>query len=814
MHTLWQDVRYGLRVLSKNPGFTLVVVLTLALGIGATTSIFSVVYATLLHPLPYPGPERIVRVWEVDAKGKRQNFSDPNFEDLREANRSFAALAQYGTGTTTVTGGSHALRVGAADVSRQFFEALGVQPAVGRGFAGEETRMGGNPVVLVSFSFWKSALGGAQDFSLRHLNFDGKSYSIIGVMPQGFRFPDATDLWIPREQFERYPSRTALNWQVLGRLKDGVSLPQARADASQIAKNVKQKLGDETWMSDAAMLPLQEALTGNIRTSLLLLLGAAGILLLAACANTTNLLLVRSATRQREFAVRVALGASRGRLLSQFFAEALLLSLGGAALGIVLAYWGVNAILQLAPEQLPAMADVQINGWVLAFSLAVSFVTACGLSFMVAVRAVRRNLSEDLKEGEQRQSGGVKEVRVRAVMMTAQVAVATVLLAGAALLGQSLIRLMHVQPGYRTENILTAAVFPPDTEEAKEKTRRAQMIDQILQRMKAIPGVDATGIVGDLPLASGPSNGTFLLVENQNEMKTFADFERIARIPERTGSAFYQVASADYFLTLQIPLVRGRLFDERDGADTPHVAVISAALAQERWPKLDPLGRHIEFGNMDGDVRLLEIVGVVGDVHSSGLGDAVEPMVYVNSRQRVPRHFTFVAHTTASPLSVIPAVRNLLLEMDPNLAPRFATFPDIVSNSLSDRQFQLCLLAVFAAGALALAMLGIYGVTSYLVSERTREIGIRMALGAQPGNVLGLILRQGGIVVLVGIVLGICGQLALTGVLRGMLYGITAADPFTLAGASALLAGLALFACWLPARRATRIDPVVALRSE
>lgn len=814
MHTLWQDVRYALRVLGKNLGFTTVVILTLALGIGATTAIFSVTYATLLRPLPYPQPEKIVQVWEQDSEGHRQNFSDPNFEDVRDGSQSFSSLAEYASSLTTITGGSEAVRLNVAAVSKQFFDALRVQPVLGRGFAAEETRMGGNPVALASSAYWKSALGGTQDIAGKHLTLDGKVYSIIGVMPDGFRFPSESDLWIPREQQERYPSRTALNWRVLGRLKNGVTLQQARLEVSHVAREVKQRIGDETWMSDATMLPLQEALVGDKKTSLLFLLGAAGILLLAACANTANLLLVKSASRQRELAVRVAMGASRSRLLSQFFVEAFLLSLAGAGLGVMFAFWGVNALLAVSPGQLPGVKDVSINLPILSFSLGISFLTACGLSLMVAFRAVRQNLSEDLKQGEQRQTGSVREVRVRGVLMTAQVAVATLLLAGAGLLGRSLVRLMDVQPGYRTDNILTADFFPPEAESAIQKMRRQQEMDRILQQVHAIPGVENAGFVKDMPLSSGLANGTFLLVEDASEIKGLQDFERIAKIPERVGEAFYQAASTDYFSTMRIPLLRGRLFDARDGADAPHVAVISENLANDRWPGQDPIGHHVEFGNMDGDIRLLEIVGVVGNVRNGGLADPPEPIIYVNTKQRVPLNFSLVVHTSSSSAAVMPAIRNVLRSVDANLAPRFQLFPDIVAASVGDRRFQLSLLGVFAGGALLLAVLGLYGVTSYLVAERTREIGVRMALGAQSSNVLGLVLRQGGIVVLVGIALGICGELALTGLLRGMLYGITAADPMTLVLVCASLAGLALVACLVPARRATQIDPVVALRYE
>jgi putative ABC transport system permease protein len=814
MLTLWQDVRYGLRMLAKSPGFAVAAILTLGLGIGATTSIFSVVYATLLQPLPFPEPERIVRVWELNDQGHRNNFSDPNFEDLRDASRSFQAFAQYASYTTTVTGARQAMRVGEAPVSKQFFGAMGIQPAIGRGFLPEETRFGGNPVVLVSYGFWRAALGGDPDLSRKHLAFDGKDYAIVGVLPQGFRFPEDTDLWVPREQLERYPSRTALNWHVIARLQPGVDLGPARADLSDLARSLKRKLGDETRMADAAAAPLQEALVGNMQSALLLLLGAAGILLLAASANTLNLLLARSASRQREFAVRVALGASRGRLVSQFFAESLVLALGGALLGILIAYWGLAALLRLAPAYLPSTVDVRVNLPVLAFSLLVSLLTACGLGLVLALRARRVNLNGHLKQGLQRGSGGAGEMRVRAVLMAAQVAVATVLLSGAGLLTRSLLGLAQTQPGFRTSNILTIEMFPAEAPDEAMKMRRRQELDRILERMREIPGVDGAGLSSALPLTDSLANGTFLLLEDPQEINAIADFERMAKAPERTGSAFYQSASSGYFSTMQIPLLSGRMFEDRDGADAPHVALISQSLARERWPGQQPIGHHIEFGNMDGDLRLLEIIGVVGDVHGRGLDIPVEPIVYVNARQRLPREFAVVVHTSASPLAVAGPARNLLNEIDPDLAPKFQMFPEIIAKSLGDREFQLSLIAAFAAGALGLAVLGLYGVTSYLVGERRKEIGIRIAVGAQRTDVLRLILVESGSVVLLGMALGVCADLAIGGVLRGLLYGIRPNDPATIAGVCGLLAVLALFACLLPARRATQVDPMVALRNE
>jgi putative ABC transport system permease protein len=814
MNSLWQDIRYGLRMLGKNPGFTAVAVLTLALGIGAVTSIFTVVYAVLLRPLPYPEPSRLMRVWQVDSEGEQGNLSDPNFEDLRDANRSFDTLAEYSSWPVTLTRVAQPLRVNSAAVSKQFFRAMGLEPAIGRSFSEQESQFGGAPAILVSYSFWKNSLGGDTDFSNRRLTLDGTVFSVIGVMPQGFSYPDQADVWVPRERLERLPSRTALNWKVIGRLKPGVQASQARADLGGIAGELKKKYGSDTWMTDVAVVPLQQSITGSLRPALLVLLGASGILLLAACSNTANLLLAKSASRQKELAVRVALGASRGRLAFQFLTESVLLAVAGGAAGVFIANTGLHALLRLAPGSLPSLPDVNLNWAVLSFTFGVSTLTACGLTLAVAFRGTRGDVAETLKQGQQRKTGNARYTRVRAVLMGSQVAVATMLLIGTALLGTSLLRLMDVHTGYRTSGILTAEVFPPEMHNDADKARRRQALDEILQHVRGIPGVHEAGIVRSLPLEGDLANGMFLLVEKQEPMKSLEDFARLMRIPERTGAAFYQAADEHYFRAMEIPLLRGRLFDEHDAPDAPHAAVISESLARSRWPGQDPLGRQLEFGNMDGDLRLLTIVGIVGDVRGRGLGVDPEPTIYVNSRQRIPDAFSLVLQTSAEANAIVPSVREVLRTADPDFVPRFRVFRDIVSESLGDREFQLYLLVAFAGAALGMALIGLYGVTSYVVGERTREIGIRMALGAETHDVMRMILRQGASVVLLGIVAGACGIAALASLLRGLLYGVAPADPLIFAGVGALLLFVALSACYIPARRAMRVDPLVALRYE
>jgi len=823
------DLKFALRSLLKASGFATTVVLTLALGIGSTTAIFSVVQATLLRPLPYPQPDRLVSLRQVDAEGGRMPlFSDPNFQDIRDGSVSFSALAEYSSSMNTVIAGREAMRLSVAMVSKQFLAAMGVQPVLGRPFSSEETRLNGAPSVLVSHSYWKSKLGSTPQLANRQVQFDGKVYSIIGVMPAGFAFPAETDLWVPLEQFAQYPERTAHNWLLVGRLKPGVTPQQAQRDVSRITHALKARLGSDTMMSDAAVIALRDDLMGQTKTVLLILFGAAGILLLAACANTANLLLARFASRQQELAVRVALGAGLRRLLWQFFIEACLLSLAGGVLGVFCADWSVNALLGLGQRHLPGVSDIAINVPILAFSTALSLVTAAGLSVFLGMRAARRDFFQNLKQGEFRQTGSTRDVRLRATLIVTQMAVATLLLAGAGLLARSLLQVMEVRPGYRTENILSADFYLTSADYLEfyqhkpsavaARLQRGRLIEEIERRVRAVPGVDSAGVIRDRPLTEGMiSNGSFLMMEGNMDAQRMQDWESLKQAmknPERTGFAWYEAASPGYFATMQISLRQGRWFDARDAADASQVALISETLARQRWPGRDPVGQLIQFGGMDGDMRPLKIVGVVGDTRNRGLEDDPEPTIYVNALQRQPTHFSLVMHTTNSPLAIIPTLRTVLRSLDENLAPRFELMPQVVSASFGERKFQLSLLGLFAGGALLLAVLGLYGVTAYMVAERTREFGVRMALGAQAIDVLGLVLRQGAIVAAIGIGLGVCAELTLTGLLRGLLYGISSVDPLTLGGVCLLLATVAVLACWIPARLATRVDPLVALRAE
>jgi predicted permease len=817
MSTLLHDLRYGFRMLAKNSGFTAVAVLTLALGIGANTAIFSVVYGVLLRPLPYPKPDQIVDLREVNAKGGRMNIADPNFEDIRSQSHAFQGVAEHAAWLQSVSGGSEPTRSMVASVSHDFFPLMGVGPVLGRGFAAEEQRFGAAPVALVSYGYWKQYLGGTTDLARIKLTVESQLCSVVGVLPPGFRFPFDSDIWVPRELLERLPSRTAHNWHVVARLREDVPLAQARAELSGIAQRLKQQYGQDTMMTDVAVSPLRDALTSNVRPALLVLLGAVGFLLLVACANVVNLLLAQAAARERELAIRSALGAGRKRLVRQFLTEALLLSLTGGALGVIAALWGVDALVAMAPRNLPRLQDVAINLPVLSFTFVLSVAVAAGLGIFTALRATSRDLQGALVERGQGHTGTLRGHHLSRAIVAAQIAITLVLLAGAGLLGRSLLRVLAIDPGFRTQDVLTMDLALPFPEKETEIVQRAAFLNELFLRLRAVPGVREVGGANGLPLTTGLADGTYLLMNPQEEPPTrMEDLERLFHDPTRTGDADYCVASEGYFRTLGIPLRRGRLFDDRDTMDAPHVALISESLAREKWPNMDPLGRTIEFGNMDRDLRLLTVVGVVGDIREDSLEARPRPTIYVNYRQRpqATGRFTVVMHTSVEPAALTPEVRGIIRHLDPDVPPSFNTFTNVFSASLKTRRFNLTLVGVFAATALLLAVAGIYGVMAYSVARRTHEMGVRIALGASAPDVLRLVLSQGMLTTVVGVAVGIAGSFALTRAMQSLLFGVSATDPVTLAGVALLLSFSALLASYIPARRATKVDPMVALRYE
>ena len=816
MASLLLDLRHAARVLLTNATATIVAVFTLALAIGATTAIFTVVYGVLLRPLPYPSPHRVMAVWEVNHRGNYSALADPNFDDFRDRNRSFTAMAKFRGGIRSVTAMGEPSRTVMAMVSKDFFKVLATEPSLGRSFSADETRVGGPPVVVVSHGYWIRSLGSSTSLSTLHLRIEGRDYSVVGVMPEGFQFPAKVDLWTPAEVMPARTSRTAHNWQAVARLREGVTISQATGDLSRIATDIIRNSSEQGdyLLADATTVPLQTSLTRRVGSTLYVLLGAVFFLLLIACANVTNLLLAQAAARQRELAIRQALGAGHLRLIRQFVTETIVLLALSCAGGLLIARLGTGALLSLAPPDLPRLEEVSMNWAVLGFAMALSAVVAIGLGLLTATRAGRRDARETLVDGSRGQAGSASSQRVGRAIVAVQMALTVVLLVGAALLGRSLQRALSVDPGFRTDGIIAMDLAMPSTSDAPEKARLSSFYSNVFERLRTIPGVDDVAATNAVPLDGGLADGMFAVISPRDDPKTMDDIKGLFQQKEKLGTADFCVASPAYFRALGIPLVRGRLFDDRDAPNAPHVALISESLARTRWPNSDPIGATVEFGNMDGDLRPLTIVGIVGDTRELGVEQRPRPTLYVNLIQRPPESATVVMRASGNASGIPSAARAILRDVAPDVPPRFRTFEQIYSASLGARRFNLTLVAVFAGTALALAIAGIYGVMTYNVTQRRREIGVRVALGAQRGQVLRVILGEGIATTSIGIVLGIVASLALTRTIQSLLFGVTATDPLTFALVVLLLAVVAALASYLPARRATNVDPMEALRQE
>jgi predicted permease len=814
MTPLLLDLRHAVRVLVRNPGVTVIAIFTLALAIGATTAVFSVVHGVLLRPLPYPAPDRLMAVWEVNNRGTFSRLADPNFDDFRDRNRTFTAMAKYAASVASVAGAGEPTRETMATVTRDFFKVLGVQPSLGRAFSADDSRLGAVPAVIVSHGYWARSLGSAASLSAFHLRIEGRVYQVVGVMPAGFQFPAHADLWVPAELDAENTSRTSHNYLAIGRLRDGVSVAQATPDLSAIARDIVRQSPEQGsyLLSDAAAVPLHTSLTGRVGSTLYILLGAVFFLLLVACANVTNLLLAQAAARQREIAIRHALGAGAGRLVRQFVAEALVLLTASGLMGLLIASFGTSALISLAPANLPRLEDVSMNRAVLTFAVGLSALVAVALGLVTAARAARRD-PRAILVAARGQAGGASP-RAGRIIVAAQVAITVVLLIGAALLGRSLLRVLSVDPGFQTEGLIAMDLAVPYSDDPAARARLSPFYADVLNRLRAIPGVEDVAAASAVPMDGGLPDGLFAVIAPEDAPRKVDDLRGLFQQKDRLGTADYCATSPGYFRGLGIPLVRGRVFDDRDGPAAPHVAVISETLARSQWPGADPIGRTIEFGNMDGDLRLLTIVGVVGDTRESGPEQPPRPTVYVDLLQRPRFSATVVIRSGADARATIAAARGVLKQVAPDVPPRFRTFAQIYSAALGARYFNLTLVAAFAGTALALAVAGIYGVMAYSVTRRRREIGVRVALGASPGDVRWMILGQGLATTAAGVAAGLLGALGLTRTLESLLFGVTPTDPLTFAAVIAVLAAVAALACYMPARRATRADPVEALRQE
>ncbi len=815
IETFGQDLRYGARILAKNPGFTTVAVLTLALGIGANTAIFSVVNGVLLNPLPYWQPDQLVALYSGTTEGDRGISSYPNFLDWARNNRSFSALAAYRPDSFNLAGMGEPERVPAEMVSASFFPLLGVQPILGRTFLPNEDQLGSAPAVLISDGFWKRNFGSSPGALGKVLTLNGVTYTIVGVIPPNFRYHarnfQHSDVYVPIGQWNEptFHDRKVSNaMNVVGRLKPGVTFDQASADMKALARHLAGEYPEANKGLGITLVPLKRDVVGDIRPTLLILQAAVGFVLFIACVNIANLLLARSRGRTRELAIRTALGASRGRVVRQLLTESILLAMAGGGFGVLIASWGTQAALKVLPEVLPRAEEVRLDGRVLLFMVAASVLAGILFGLAPALRTSRPDLHKTLKEGGRGSSGA--RHRTQSVFVVVEMALALVLLAGAGLMIRSLAKLWSVDPGFDSHNVLAAqlsfpsAIGPPDAVRAIWR--------QINNRLDAIPGVKAASLsAGAMPMG-GDTQIPFWL-EGQAKPSTF---------PEMKWALSYFV-QPDYLKVMRIPLARGRFITPEDKEHSPFVIVIDDQFARAYFSNDNPIGRRV---NIDILNATAEIVGVVGHVKQFGLDrDSTSPIqaqCYFSVFQ-IPDKFMPMAagdvgvavRTAGTPLAQVGAIRDALNQINGDLVMyRTQTMDGIISDSLAERRFSMILLGTFATLALIMSCVGIYGVISHLANQRTHEIGIRMALGAERRDVLRMVLGEGAKMTLLGVAIGLVAAFGLTRLLAAMLFGVSAHDPLTFAGVAGLLTLVALAACYIPARRAMRVDPMVALRYE
>jgi putative ABC transport system permease protein len=818
MRTLWQDLRYGLRMLRNRPGFTLIAVFTLALGIGANTAIFSVVNTVVLRPLPFAGPDRLVMVWETMPGNDRRSVAPGNFTDWQKEAQSFEQLAGYSSAALNLTGDGEPERLTGAAVTANIFKTLGVEAAVGRTFDSEDAGREGGSVVVLSDGLWQRRYGADPNIVGRALSLDDKSYTVVGVMPAEFRFPIQSELWVPGSQGSAVAPSLAAQfpdsnlsterdihiYSVIGRLKEGVSVGQAQAEVATIAERLAHAYPETNGGLGVHVIPLHEQIVGGVQSILFILLGAVAFVLLIACTNVANLLLAHAARRERELAIRLALGAGRWRLIRQMLTESLLLSLTGGAFGLLLAMWGVDLFVAMSPGDIPRLNEVGLDARLLGFTLFISLATGLGFGLLPALQATRLDPQHSLKEGSTKATEGRRRRRARNLLVVVEIALAQVLLIGAGLLVLSFMRLQSVEPGFNPSRLLTARLSLSVTK-YKDKTKKLVFYNQLLERLQAIPGVERAGLVMNLPLSGSTMNRGFA-VEGRPEPK-----------PDENVTVDYQVISPGYFQTMEIPLVRGRAFTDRDTEQAPRVAVINELMARKYFPGEDPLGRRIAFGDTSKEESWRTIVGIAGNVRHAGMNEPPFPGAYTpyaQDRESWSR-MSIVIRSTGEPAALSAAVRKEVMAIDPaQPVSNIQTMEQLMAASITRPRFVMLLLGLLATVALALAVVGIYGLMSYSITERTHEFGIRLALGAQAADVLKMVLGQGLRLIVVGISLGLAGAFALTRLMRSLLYGVSTIDPMTFVAVSLLLTMVALLACYIPARRATKVDPMEALRYE
>jgi putative ABC transport system permease protein len=808
---LWQDLRYGARMLVKQPGFTLIAVLTLALGIGANTAIFSVVYHVLLKPLPYQDSEQLVWVWGEQAARKQTPHTPADFLDYQRRNQSFAQMAAYRNMSFSLGGAGQSAqpeRVDGRIVSANYFVLLGVAPRLGRSFAPEDGQAGAARLVLLSHRYWQQRFGGEAGIVGQSLTLSGEPATIVGVMPPDFREP-GVDLWtnprliVPDFATNLRDDLTSMRrnpyLSVMARLKPGVTLPQAQADMDAITAGMRQEYPDLYGSKGVRLIALHEFVVGDTKPALLLLFGAVGLVLLIVCANVANLTMARAATRTKEFALRVALGAGRGRLIRQLLTESVLLAFAGGICGLGLATWGLNLLVALSPEAVPRLAEIRLGWRVLSFALGASLLTGIVFGVLPALTSARVNLNETLKEGGRGAVAGVSQ-RTRGALVAAEVALALVVLVSAGLLVKSFWRLQQVNPGFDATRLTTMLVWPTEEKYAEVAASRA-FIRELNERLEKLPGTEGVAISNDLPIR-GRDSSTYPVVEGRPLPK-----------PGEGILVGRHTVNAAYFQAMKIPLLRGRALTERDDENAPLAVVINESAANALWPGEDALGKRMKLARLA--TAWAEVVGIVGEVKHDGLHHDAGPHLYLSNLQFPWPTLRIAVRSTLDAAAVVTAVRGVVQSLDP-LQPvsDVKTMANVLADANAGRQLSLVLFALFAFIALLLACIGIYGVTAYSVSRRTRELGIRMALGAQRRDVSGLVIRQGMKPVLIGIVIGLSSAFFLTRWMSSLLFRVSANDPLTFAGIALLLVAIALLACYVPARRATKVDPMIALRSE
>lgn len=805
MQPFWQDIRYGVRLLSKTPGFTAVAVLTLALGIGANTAIFSVVNAVLLRPLPFRSPERLV--WGLGSCPLCSGaaISPMDFADYRKESRSFEHLGAFALEPLlfNLTGTDRPEQVEATMVTAGFFEALGIQPRMGRLFLPSDERVSEPEVLILGNQAWRQRFGGDPSVIGRAVTLDGMSRTVVGVLPADFPLFSDAELWIPAP-FENkgMASRRGHFLRVVGLLTPGTGLKQAQSDVDTTASRLADEYPDTNKGWSMTLMPLRNALVGDVRPALLVLLGAVALVLLIACANVAGLLLARNSARRREIAVRKALGAGRARLVQQLLTESILLALTGGAAGVLLANWGVAVLKRFGPESLPRLNEVGVSGGVLVFTTGVAILAGVLFGLGPALRAGKQDLTQSLREGGASGDSRSKH-RAHNLLVVAEVGLSVVVLFAAGLLMNSFWRLIHVRPGFDSSNVLTAQISLVYEKYRKNDAARAGFFNQLEDRIAVLPGVDSVGFISELPL-SGQANDTFFTLE-----------ERPPTDPNDRNDADLRVVAGDYFHAMRIPLIAGRKFTRQDAADSSRVALINQPLAARYFGDENPVGQHLHIWEGGDSFTSREILGVVGGNKHFAMQEAFRPEMFIPEAQSQTARMNLVIRGRSNPAASAGAVRDAVSAVDPDeTVSAFRSMSDVVSTSEAGDRFNTILIVLFGAIALVLTAAGIFGVLSYLVTQRTREIGLRMALGAQPKDVLRGIVGHGMRLVLAGVGVGLGGSFFATRALESFLFGVRPTDPLTFLAVAVLLGGTAFAACYLPARRAMRVDPMIALRHE